>query len=150
MDTSPKNSTKAWIWKLSRLVSSKINFQLYLIKINSICFSILVMGGSDYTNKAPPNSYINVLDFETPKNLADYLIRLAKNETEYQQYFWWKVSSTFKIDPRISSYPTHCRVIITIALQGGRLIVPALFSKCYFSSFSLMILNLSEPLYSSK
>ena len=57
------------------------------------------MGGSDYTNKAPPNSYINVLDFETPKNLADYLIRLAKNETEYQQYFWWKVSSTFKIDP---------------------------------------------------
>ena len=49
------------------------------------------MGGADYTKKAPPRSYINVLDYETPRHLADYLIHLANNETEYQSYFWWKV-----------------------------------------------------------
>ena len=55
------------------------------------------MGGADYTKKAPPRSYINVLDYETPRHLADYLIHLANNETEYQSYFWWKVRENFKI-----------------------------------------------------
>lgn len=59
---------------------------------NALSINIIpiVMGGADYTKKAPPRSYINVLDYETPRHLADYLIHLANNETEYQSYFWWK------------------------------------------------------------
>ena len=49
------------------------------------------MGGADYTKHAPPHSYINVLDYESPKELADYLIHLANNREEYEAYFWWKV-----------------------------------------------------------
>lgn len=49
------------------------------------------MGGADYTEHAPPQSYINVLDYESPKDLADYLIHLANNREEYEAYFWWKV-----------------------------------------------------------
>ena len=49
------------------------------------------MGGANYTSRAPPKSYINVLDFENPKQLAEFLIQLANDEEEYQSYFWWKV-----------------------------------------------------------
>ena len=49
------------------------------------------MGGANYTSRAPPKSYINVLDFENPKKLAEFLIELANDEEEYQSYFWWKV-----------------------------------------------------------
>ena len=49
------------------------------------------MGGANYTTRAPPKSYINVLDFENPKQLAEFLIQLANDEEEYQSYFWWKV-----------------------------------------------------------
>ena len=37
----------------------------------------------------PRNSYINVKDFESAKSLADYLIYLDKNDTEYLKYFTW-------------------------------------------------------------
>lgn len=38
----------------------------------------------------PPMSYINAEDYDTPKELADYLNFLANNPVEYMQYFWWK------------------------------------------------------------
>ena len=36
-------------------------------------------------------SYINVLDYESPKELAEFLLKLAADEEEYLSYFWWKV-----------------------------------------------------------
>ena len=48
------------------------------------------MGGAKYKEIAPPHSYIDVNDFKTIKDLADYLIRLSKNKTEYNAYFEWK------------------------------------------------------------
>ena len=57
-----------------------------------LCYILFaVMGGANYTTRAPPKSYINVLDFENPKQLAEFLIQLANDEEEYQSYFWWKV-----------------------------------------------------------
>ena len=53
----------------------------------------VVMGGADYKKKAPPKSYIDVLDFESPKQLAEFLLKLDKNDEEYMSYFWWKVST---------------------------------------------------------
>ncbi|RXG54878.1 Glycoprotein 3-alpha-L-fucosyltransferase A [Armadillidium vulgare] len=47
----------------------------------------VVMGGADYAAIAPPYSYINVEDFESPKDLANYLIYLDKNDTAYMEYF---------------------------------------------------------------
>jgi hypothetical protein len=43
---------------------------------------ILIIGhvDADYTQYAPPNSYVNVADFATIKELADYLLLLDKNE----------------------------------------------------------------------
>jgi alpha-1,3-fucosyltransferase len=39
---------------------------------------------------APLHSFINAAKFKNTKALADYLILLDKNETLYNEYFWWK------------------------------------------------------------
>ena len=40
----------------------------------------IVMGGGNYFRDAPPHSYIDVVDFENVKALADYLIYLDNND----------------------------------------------------------------------
>ncbi len=52
----------------------------------------IVLGANkeDYLDVAPPNSYINVDDFKSIEELADYLKYLDKNDTAYAAYFAWK------------------------------------------------------------
>lgn len=52
----------------------------------------VVMGGANYSNPALaiPNSYIDVRDFSSPKELAEYLVYLYQNDTAYMEYFQWK------------------------------------------------------------
>ena len=45
---------------------------------------------SDYEAIIPPKSCIFVDDFETLKDLADYLLYLDKNDTAYREYFQWR------------------------------------------------------------
>lgn len=49
----------------------------------------IVMGAS-YSSFAPPNSFIDVRDFQSPKQLADYLLLLDNSEDVYERYFDWK------------------------------------------------------------
>ena len=49
----------------------------------------------EYKRIAPPNSYIHVDDFKSPKQLADYLKFLDKNDDAYNQYFLWKNTGRF-------------------------------------------------------
>ena len=82
-----------------------VNYRFYLAAENSLCPDYVtekfyralmndivpvVFGGADYTQYAPPNSYINVADFKSPKDLADYLLLLSKNDALYSKYFEWK------------------------------------------------------------
>lgn len=50
----------------------------------------IVYGGADYTQYAPPNSYINIADFRSPQKLAEYLLLLNRNDGLYMKYFEWK------------------------------------------------------------
>jgi alpha-1,3-fucosyltransferase len=50
----------------------------------------IVYGGADYSKYAPPKSYIDVNEFETVNDLAEYLIYLDQHPAEYIKYFWWK------------------------------------------------------------
>ncbi|XP_057367433.1 alpha-(1,3)-fucosyltransferase C-like [Daphnia carinata] len=50
----------------------------------------IVLGGADYSRFAPPHSYINVRDFGSAKELADYLMLLDKSDDLYARYFDWK------------------------------------------------------------
>lgn len=57
----------------------------------------IVMGAprEDYEKYAPYRSYIHVEDFETPKQLADYLHILDKNDNLYNSYFKWRGTGEF-------------------------------------------------------
>ncbi len=50
----------------------------------------IVMGGVNYDVRAPPHSVINVLDYKSPKDLAEYLILLDEKQKLYEEYFVWK------------------------------------------------------------
>ena len=81
------------------------DYRFYLSFENSICkdyvtekignilnYDIIpvTLEGANYSLRVPPNSYINALDFSSPRQLAHYLKYLAKNQREYLKYFEWK------------------------------------------------------------
>ena len=49
----------------------------------------IVMGSrpEDYARDAPAHSYIHVDEFKGPKELADYLHQLDKDDEKYNEYF---------------------------------------------------------------
>ncbi|XP_071525472.1 glycoprotein 3-alpha-L-fucosyltransferase A isoform X2 [Panulirus ornatus] len=67
--------------------------------VNGLSHNILpiVMGAhpDDYGRQAPMKSYIHVDDFESPKDLADYLHLLDQNDDLYNEYFRWKGTGEF-------------------------------------------------------
>ena len=51
------------------------------------------MGGlskRDYTTALPPKSFINVEDFSSVVDLAQYIIFLGNNQAEYNKYHRWR------------------------------------------------------------
>ena len=97
MTCQPKNSPQC-----NHLLDG---YKFYLSAENSLCPDYVsekfyraleqnvvpvVYGGADYTQYAPPHSFINVADFKTPKQLADYLKLLDSNDSLYLRYFEWK------------------------------------------------------------
>lgn len=57
----------------------------------------IVMGAhpTDYARSAPYRSYIHVDEFESPKELAEYLHRLDRDDDLYNSYFRWKGTGEF-------------------------------------------------------
>lgn len=82
------------------------NYYFYLAFENSICKDYLtekffnsmntsvvpiVLGGANYEEIAPKNSYINAwVDFKNPADLARFLQGLIDSPEKYSEYFWWK------------------------------------------------------------
>lgn len=50
----------------------------------------------DYARSAPLNSYIHVDDFNGPRELANFLHELDKNDDLYNQFFKWKVTAILR------------------------------------------------------
>ena len=79
-------------------------FELHVMKVYHVYLYFffrhdvipIVMGAApeDYKRAAPPHSYIHVEDFESPKELAEYLIKLDQNDDLYNEYFRWKGTGT--------------------------------------------------------
>ena len=80
------------------------DYKFYLALENSFCRDyvtekffrrihsslVVVLGGANYSRMAPPHSYVNALDYDTPQALAAYLHELDQNQSLYLSYFWWK------------------------------------------------------------
>ena len=51
----------------------------------------IIMGGAVLEEKLMiPRTYINILDFKNARSLAEYLKYLDKNDTAYNEFFWYK------------------------------------------------------------
>ena len=68
----------------------------------------------DYRRKVPPNSYIHVEDFESPKHLAVYLKMLSRSERLYKQYFEWH--KKYELLPIREHY--YCRLCALLHAGG--------------------------------
>lgn len=86
------------------------NYKFYLSFENAVCkdyvtekfFNTLrwnivpiVLGGAKYSNIAPKNAYIDVKDFSSAKELANYLLFLDQTPDAYNEYFSWKGKHRF-------------------------------------------------------
>lgn len=65
----------------------------------------VVMGAGKYLRVLPPNSYIDVKDFKSPKALAEYLVKVSDNVTLYNSYLAYKWSHRF-----VKYQPSQCFV----------------------------------------
>ena len=57
----------------------------------------VILGGGNYDETLPPNSYLDVRDFNSPRHLARYMTYLRKNTTAYLSYFAWKKDASYHI-----------------------------------------------------
>ena len=79
-------------------------YKYYLAFENSVCLDYIsekihkpylsqaipiVLGGAKFDRVMPPHSYIDAMDFDSPKALAEYLKYLDQDEDKYMEYFWW-------------------------------------------------------------
>lgn len=62
----------------------------------------IVMGArpEDYKKYAPYRSYIHVDDFESPRELAEYLYELDEDDDAYNRYFQWRGTGEIKFQPK--------------------------------------------------
>lgn len=67
--------------------------------VNGLGHNVLpiVMGArpEEYAQSAPKHSYIHVDEFKSPKELAEYLHKLDKDDDLYNSYFKWKGTGEF-------------------------------------------------------
>lgn len=74
----------------------------------------VVLGGANYAQIAIPGSFINALDFDSVKALAEYLLYLDKNDTAYMEYFAWrkkfKVYGSLKPEGFNTHHPWTCEL----------------------------------------
>ena len=50
----------------------------------------VVFNGANMSAIAPPHSYINAEDFSSVEQLAEYLKLVARNDSLFASYFWWR------------------------------------------------------------
>lgn len=71
----------------SHYVTEKFHRMIAMVDVVPV-----VMGAADYVNILPAGSYINVRDFNSPKALAEFLLKLDKDDQLYNQYIERKKS----------------------------------------------------------
>lgn len=90
--------------------------------------SVPVYMGTDKIDEFLPgnlkNAIIRVSDFNSPKDLGEYLTYLSKNETAYNEYLTWKHKGIGSLSNTTigrwwkPKYPLFCQVCMRLA-QGG-------------------------------
>lgn len=81
----------------------------------------VVLGGANYSQLLPPNSYIDVANFSSPKLLANYLRNVARNKDLYLSYFKWKSDYVIK-DIFTKFVCSMCKYLNSSFAKSGRVL----------------------------
>lgn len=89
-------------------------------------------GGPDFTHPllAPPNSYINALDFKDLKSLGAYLNYLDSNDTAYNEYHTWRQTHKIEFGPSICEVRKKCIFPLSCCLIQRNSII--IINSCFF------------------
>ncbi|XP_027236993.2 alpha-(1,3)-fucosyltransferase C [Penaeus vannamei] len=66
----------------------------------------VVLGGANYSSIAPPNSFVDAMDFASPVLLGAHLLSIARNRSLYNSFFAWK--GEYQIDLGFPFHPLVC------------------------------------------
>ncbi|XP_070490701.1 alpha-(1,3)-fucosyltransferase C-like [Chironomus tepperi] len=102
------NSTYKFYLAFENSICTDYMTEKVFLNMDNYVIPILYNGVTDMQHFLPPKSYINVNDFNSIEELANYLKFLDINPQEYANYFWWK--KYYKIDnnPYPNSYCKMC------------------------------------------
>lgn len=50
----------------------------------------VVLGGANYSSIAPPNSFVDAMDFASPVLLGAHLLSIARNRSLYNRWVIWE------------------------------------------------------------
>ena len=79
---------------LVKRILRKIFNQDYVTEkfFNILAYNVIpvVFNGANMSAIAPPHSYINAEDFSSVDQLAEYLLKVGRNDTLFASYFWWR------------------------------------------------------------
>ena len=73
------------------------------------------MSGVDFNFWIPKSGYINALDFESPKALGEYLLKIGNDSVAYNKYFEWK--DYLRIDKNHPDQAYLCEMCIKLNLE---------------------------------
>ena len=92
---------------LVKRILRKIFNQDYVTEkfFNILAYNVIpvVFNGANMSAIAPPHSYINSEDFSSVDQLAEYLLKVGRNDTLFASYFWWRDYYQIQVS-RQSSY----------------------------------------------
>jgi len=103
-----------------------IKYMFFLVFENSVCrdyvtekffdtlkYDIIpvVLGDGNYNYYIPKSGFINALDFESPADLATYLVALSNNKETYNKYFEWKKYIGYRKIPVVQAYLYHWKCV---------------------------------------
>lgn len=138
-------------------------YMFFLAFENSLCYGYIteklfdtlkfnvipvVLGYGNYSYYLPKSAFINALDFDSPKSLADYMSYLARNKTAYNSYFAWK--KFMQIDEKKSMGGYLCEMCIRLHLEENLGIVQHKQLKNLKKSFGLFENCLDIGFYDAK
>ena len=105
----------------------------------------IVLGGGHYIRDLPPNSFIDIKNFESPKHLTTYLKMLIATPTKYASYHDWRRSHVIG---KADQLCTICEYMHSH--RGGSRVIPDVndifsVSQCQkASNYYMNSFNLSE------
>ncbi|XP_070490937.1 alpha-(1,3)-fucosyltransferase C-like [Chironomus tepperi] len=102
------NSTYKFYFAFENSICTDYMTEKVFLNMDNYVIPILYNGVTDMQHFLPPKSYINVNDFNSIKELANYLKFLDINPQEYANYFWWKKYYKIKFRPDNFTFCNMC------------------------------------------